>query len=432
MSVKREQSSPTTTKLTISADKALMSEVKNETLKRLGKQIRLSGFRPGKAPVGLVEKNIDSSQLQTEFLDDIVNRLYLQAVGSEKVRPVAQPQVTILKFVPFNTLEFTAEVESIGQVTLPDYTKIRASKRTVKVLDKEVDDVVANLQLRQAEKTEVKRAAKEGDEIVISFKGTDTKTKEPVKGADGIGYPLVLGSNTFIPGFEPNLIGLKAGSKKVFEITFPKDYGVAALQNRQVTFDVTVSKVQELNKPKADDAFAAKAGPFKTLADLKTDIRTQLLNEKQAEADREFENELLGKIAEALEVAIPAVLINEEVENTEQEVRQNLAYRGQTWPEYLTELGMSEEEYRNSLRGPAELRVKGGLALTEIADRENITVTPEEFDIRLQLLKGQYKDPSMQAELDKAENKRSILSRMLSEKTIAALSRYATAKPAKS
>jgi FKBP-type peptidyl-prolyl cis-trans isomerase (trigger factor) len=122
------------------------------------------------------------------------------------------------------------------------------------------------------------------------------------------------------------------------------------------------------------------------------------------------------------------VLVDEEVERTEQDVRQNVTYRGETWPEFLVGLGQSEEEYRQSLREPSERRVKAGLALTEIADREQITVTPEEFEVRLQLLKGQYKDPAVQAELDKPENKRSILSRILSEKTIARLSSYAEAK----
>jgi trigger factor len=428
VSVKREQPNVTTTKLTISADQALLSEVKNETLKRLGKQIRVSGFRPGKAPIGLVEKNVDSSLLQTEFLDVAINRLYSKALENEKVRPVSQPKVTVLKFVPFTTLEFMAEVESIGAVTLPDYTKIRLNKKTVKVLDKEIDEVIDNLQSRQADKVEVKRAAKEGDEVTLRFSGTDSKTHQPVKGADGDNYPLMLGSNTFIPGFEPNLIGLKAGSNKTFNLTFPKNYGVAALQNRQVTFDVTISKVHELTKPKTDDAFAAKAGPFKTLEALKADIRMQLLTEKQTEAERDFENELLSKIADDSQVAIPTVLVDEEVERTEQEVRQNLSYRGQTWAEFLAELGKSEEEYRDSLKLPAERRVRTGLVLTEIADREHITVTPEEFEIRLQLLKGQYKDPSIQTELDKPENKRSILSRLLSEKTIARLSQFATSK----
>jgi len=183
-------------------------------------------------------------------------------------------------------------------------------------------------------------------------------------------------------------------------------------------------------EPKIDAEFATKIGPFKTVEELRDDIKKQLSVEKQTELDRLFENELLEKIAATAHVDIPDSLINEEVERTEQQIRQNLAYRGQTWQEYLDEMGQTEADYRASLRQPSELRVKVGLVLTEVADREQITVTPEEFDMQLRLLKGQYQDPAMQAELDKPENKRTILSRMLSEKTIAKLSQYATSKTA--
>jgi trigger factor len=163
---------------------------------------------------------------------------------------------------------------------------------------------------------------------------------------------------------------------------------------------------------------------------LKSDIQKQLYSEKQVETERDYENELLEKIANESTVAIPNSLIDEEVKRIEQEVRQNLAYRGQTWSEYLKEEGKSETEYLKSLRDPSEKRVKIGLVLTEVAEQEKINVSPQELDMRLQLLKGQYKDPAMQTELDKPEAKRSIYSRMLSEKTIARLCDYATGKVA--
>src|SRR5690606_2381802 len=143
-----------------------------------------------------------------------------------------------------------------------------------------VEEVLDRLAVRDADKAEVQRAAKDGDEVWIDFKGVDAKTKEPVAGADGKDYPLALGSNTFIPGFEPELIGLKAGDEKTFPITFPKDYGVKALQSKKVEFTVTVKKVTEIQKPKLDDTFAAKVGPFKSIDDLKTDIKKQLTAER--------------------------------------------------------------------------------------------------------------------------------------------------------
>jgi len=429
MSVKKEQLNPTSVKLTIAADPATLAEVKNITLRRLPKQVKLPGFRTGKAPLSLVEKQANHAQLQSEFLDEAVNRLYGVAIQDERLRPIQQPNVTVTKFVPFTALEFTAEIEVVGDVTLGDYTKIRLAKKPVTVTEKDIDDVVHSLQLRLAERSDVDRASKQGDQVVIDFTGKDAKTNEPISGADGKSYPLILGSNTFIPGFEENIVGLKADEQKTFTITFPKDYGVKALQSRKVVFEVRVTKVQEVVEPKVDDAFAAKAGPFKSLRELRDDIKKQLLVEKQSAADKEYENDLLGKITDDSTVIIPSVLIDEEVRRSEQQIRQNLAYRGQTWQEYLAELEQSEEEYHASLRSPAERRVKAGLVLTEIADREKVVVTPEEFEIRLQMLKGQYTDAKMRAELEKVENQRSIMSNMLSEKTIAKLTVYAR-KPA--
>jgi trigger factor len=258
---------------------------------------------------------------------------------------------------------------------------ITADDKKVEVTAKDVNDVIDNLLMRSAEKKEVDRAAKSGDELVIDFSGTDALTNEPISGADGKDYPLVIGSNTFIPGFEDELIGAKKGAATTFTLTFPQDYGVAALQNRKVQFVVTVQKVTELQKPKLDDSFAASIGPFKTVAELKADIKKQLKNEKQQEANRDYDNELLEKIAAKSEVAIPDSLIEEEIGRLEEEEKRNIVYRGQTWEEHLAEEGITAEAHRDKQRPAAELRIKGGLILGEIAEQEKITVTPEQ-DIR--------------------------------------------------
>jgi trigger factor len=297
MQVTKEYTSPTSIKLNIEAGQALLDEVKQAVLAKLAANLKIQGFREGKAPLSLVEKNVDQSLLQTEFLEQAVNRLYVDAIVQENIRPVAQPEVNVKKFVPFTTLEIEAVAPAVGEIKLGDYRQIKVDKKPVKITDKDVEEVIAQLKTRAAEREEVKRAAKDGDEVVIDFSGTDTKTKEPISGADGKDYPLVLGSNTFIPGFEPNLIGLKAGDDKTFDIEFPKDYGVQALQSRKVTFKVTVKKVQQVVEPKLDDAFAAKVGQFKTVDELKADIKKQLQTERQQEAERAFENDLILKIA---------------------------------------------------------------------------------------------------------------------------------------
>lgn len=427
MQVNKKNISETKVQLVLSADADLLRAVKDETLRYVGTTLRLPGFRQGKAPLAIVEKNANPTTLQTEFLDRAMNRMYGDAVLQEELRPIAQPQVKINKFVPYDTLELEIEVDVMGEIKLPDYTKIKVAKKDIKITAKDVDGVIEQLKTRNAEKQDVDRASKEGDQVWIDFVGVDAKTSEPISGADGKDYPLALGSNTFIPGFEDNLIGAKAGDVKTFTLTFPKDYGVKTLQNRKVTFTVTVTKVQEVTEPKIDDAFAAKIGPFKTVADMKADIKKQLDNEKQYEADRAFADEVLMKITKDTKVVLPEPLVTEQVERLEKDQRQNLVYRGMTWQDFLASEGMTEEEYRTSLRPDAELRVKAGLVLSEIAEKEKITVTPEELEIRIQLLKGQYTDAQMHAELDKPENRREIASRMMSEKTVERLVGFASA-----
>jgi trigger factor len=427
MQVLKTQLSDTTIKLAITGDEATLESIKQQVLNDLKKKVKLPGFREGKVPLELVERNLDPNVFQNEFLDLALNRLYAAALDQERIRPVAQPKVNLTKFVPFTTLEFDAELEAIGAIKLPDYTKISVPRKAVKVTDKQVDEVIESLRLRMAEKKTVDRAAKDKDEIWIDFAGVDAKTKEPISGGEGNDYPLILGSNTFIPGFEDKLIGVKPGEEREFTLEFPKDYGVKALQGRKVTFKVTTTKVQEVVLPKVDDEFAAKAGPFQTVTELREDVKKQLAAEDNYQAQRDYESDLLAAISDKTEVAIPKSLVDEELDRVDREERQNLAYRGQTWQEHLAAEGVSEEEHREKNRAGAELRVKAGLILADIAEKENIQLTPQELDMQIELLKGQYQDDAMRSEIDKPENRREIASRMLTEKTISRLSEYSEA-----
>jgi trigger factor len=427
MQVKSSYTTDTEVKLSVNANFDELSSIKNQVLSTLGdKHANIPGFRSGKAPLGLIEKNINPELLQSEFIDSAVNQLYAQAIESEKLRPIDQPKIQIDKFVPFSTLEFSATINVIGKIKLADYKKIKMAKNPVKVSEKEVKEVIESLRKQAADKTEIKTAAKNGDQVTIDFTGVDTKTNQSINGADGKDYPLTLGSDAFIPGFEAELIGLKAGEKKTFTITFPKDYGVTTLQNRQVQFSVTVSKVEALSEPTVDDKFAKKVGPFDSLSELKADIKKQLKSEGETRAARDYQNALITKITELSELSLPQALIEEQLDRTETEEKQNLAYKGQTWNEHLVEEGVSEEEHRLKNRPGAELTLKASLVLGEIADQEKVTLTPEELEIRIQILKAQYQDKKMQAELDNPDNRQSLANQLMAEKTFKILTDYAT------
>lgn len=419
MQIRQNIQSPTETIVTVVLDAQNLEPIKNNVLRSFQSQVSLPGFRPGKAPLALVEKSIDQSKLQTNFLEEAINQSYPQAVKAENLRPVDRPEISIKKFVPFNMLEYDAKVTVISGVKLPDYSRIRKHKPAVKVTDDDISAVLESLRERAAKKEDVERPGQKSDQIWIDFQGTDENDK-PVKGADGKDYTLVLGSSTFIPGFEDNLVGLSAGQSKSFTLTFPMDYGLKALAGKKVRFLVNVKKVQAVTLPKLDDKFAATVGPFKALADLKRDIKKQLTIEKQRQADIEYESDLVREISSKTKFVIPDVLINDQVERMMQELEQNLSYKGQTLQEYFEIIGVDEDKYRQGeLKQKAQERVRASLVLAEIAEKEKIFVTPEELEVRMGLLKGKYTDRDMRIELDKPETKQDIAARLLSEKTVA-------------
>lgn len=362
-----------------------------------------------------------------DFMEHALNELYGKTIDAEKLRTAAPPKVTLKKFVPYTLLEFEAEVEIIGEIKIANYKATKRQIPKAKVSTKDIEDVLKNLQERSAERREVRAAVKTGDEVVIDFAGHD-KNGKPVVNANGKDYPLVIGSGSFIPGFEENLIGLKAGDKKEFSLTFPSDYGVVEMQGQKIIFETTVKKVSELVSQKIDDNFAVSIGPFKNLDELKEDIKRQLLVERQQQLERDFQNQLIADLANKSNIEVPEGLVDSQVMSMEEEEKKNLAFKGITWQEHLKEEGITEEEHRARHRDQAFQRVKGGLMLSEIAERENIEVSPAELDARIKELKSQYNDPDMQASLDTPDGRRDIAGRLMTEKTVAKVVAYATGK----
>lgn len=427
MHTTKKQLDPTNVQLTISVDAAELEPAKIAALKELAKDLKLAGFRKGHAPTAMVERVVDQRLLQNTVIDKALNEAYVSSINQEKLRPVGNPEVSITKFVPFTVLEIEAKVEVVGEIKLADYKKFKITKKLAPVSDQEVEAIIDDLLARDATKKEVKRAAATGDEVTIDFIGVDARSKKDISGAKGDDYPLVIGSNSFIPGFEPEIVGLKTDETKTFTVTFPKDYGAKELQNKKVEFTVKIKSVKERKLPKLDAAFVAKIGPFKTPAELRTDIRKQVGLEKDRQAQQQLESDLLQQLGEKTQVILPASMVEQELDRMDEEERRNLVYQGKTWQEHLKEEGKTDVDHREGHRSQAELRIRTGLALGEVAEREGIAVEQAEFEKRVAELKKQYTDVQMQAELSKPENQNDIASRILTEKTVAALVGYAAA-----
>jgi len=418
MHVEKTHVKSTEIKIIITASEVELEPIKNSTLKRLAKNIKVAGFREGKVPLQIAEKHLEPNTYQAEFLDEALTTLYAEATTQEKIRPTSSPEVNILKFVPFTELEFEVTTEVIGEIKLGSYKGLKLKVEKKKVTAKDISEVLDRVALQMSERKEVDRAAKSGDEVHMDFRGVDSKG-EPINGADGKDYPLILGSNSFIPGFEDNMIGMKSGDEKSFELTFPKDYGVKALASKKVTFTVNAKKINEMVVPKIDDELAQKVGPFKTVDDLKKDISKQLEFEAEQGFVRDQQNEAVRMLSESSTVELPDQLVEQQVVFETDELRRNLTYRGQTYQEFLEAEGKSEDEYKKEVIAPrASEQLKISILLSEIAEKEGLSITAEELQAQLQALRAEYSDPSMQQQLDKPENQRDIASRMLSQKVV--------------
>lgn len=425
MQVTTNKISETKVKLTIILGVEELVHAKNHELQEQAKNMKVAGFRPGKAPLPVIEKQLDQNQFQVSVINHAINDFYGKAVDEKQLKTLSQPEVEIGKFVPFTELTFTATVEIMPEIKLADYKKIKKTKPSVNVTAKDIDEVLQNLLSRSAVKEDSDKPAKSGDDVVIDFEGKD-KDGKPVAGASGKDYPLNLGSKSFIPGFEEGLLGVKKNDTKELQLAFPKDYHAKNLAGSKITFSVVVKNVQTATKPKLDDKFASSVGPFSTLNDLKNDVKQQLLEQKELEATNKLKDEIIEELVKKSKLVLPEILINDQISMLEHDFNQNLTYRGITKAEYLKQEGFkSEEEWKEQeLRPQADRRVSVGMVLAEVADKEKLTVTEEELHARIEQYKQQYQQSA--AQFDQPEMKREVISRLLTEKTVDHLYALAT------
>ena len=411
--------SDTRVEVTIVAERTELVAAEQVALKRMANNVKVNGFRKGHVPIEVVRKNVDPNELAQQTLDAALNRAVAEAFLGNKLQVLDRPEVEITKFVPGEALEFAAEADVLPEVKLGDYHKLTVEKKPVKIVKKEIDDVIERIQKGLAEKKETKAAAKLEDEVVIDFVGK--KDGEAFAGGTGKAYPLVLGSNSFIPGFEEALVGLKAGDKKDVELTFPKDYHAKDLAGQKVVFEVEVKTVNHIALPELNDEFAAKAGPFTSMSDLRKDIKAEMTAQAERKATDDLKDELVKQLVAKSEVGVPAVLRADQIQSLEQDLTQNLAYQGQTIEQYYETKGYADREawIEKEANAAADARIKAGLVLAELSKELKIESTADELAGRINAYKQQYaKNPEMAKRLDEPEVQREIANRLITEKTI--------------
>ncbi|HEY1085436.1 MAG TPA: trigger factor [Candidatus Saccharimonadales bacterium] len=411
--------------LTISVGKEELEVAEQVALVKLSKTVKVPGFRKGKVPASVAAKHVDPNILAQETADNALSKAVAEAFIAEDIQALARPEVELKKFVPGQEMEFTAEVDVVPPVKLGDYKKLGVKKDKATVSVKEVDDLIERMRSAQAEKKEVKRAAKSGDVIVIDFVGK--KDDVAFDGGKAEDYDLELGSNSFIPGFEEGLVGLKAGDKKDLKLKFPENYHVPDLAGADVVFETTVKKVQEKALPELNDEFAQKSGAgkeVKTVKDLKADIKKELELQKERESGEKYKDELVQALVEKSDIDAPQVLVDDQLHSIEQDMMQNLMYQNITLDQYLSTQGFKDRDewQKKEVIPAAQKRVKAGLALSELAKTLKVEATDEEKEAHLDRYRMQYaNNPEMAKRFDEPEVQRDVFNRLMTEKTVDAL-----------
>lgn len=411
--------SDTRVRVSITLGSSELAAAEQVALKKLAKDVKVPGFRKGHVPLEVVAKHVDPNMLGQETLENALSRAVAESFIDNKLQALERPEVEVKKFVPGETLEFTAEGDVMPEVKLGDYRKLKVKKTAITVDTKDIDEVIERIQKGMSEKKETTEPAASGDEAIIDFVGK--KDGEAFEGGAGSDYPLTLGSNSFIPGFEEALVGHKAGDALDVPLTFPEDYHAKQLAGQQVVFEVTINKVNKVVLPELTDEFAAKAGPFTSVEELRGDIEREIKAQKEREAGDDLKDDLVKQLVAKSKVAVPTVLREDQIRSIEQDLTQNLMYRGMTIDQYFEERGFADRDawVKAEAEEAADNRIKAGLVLAELSKELKIEATADELAEHINQYKTQYaNNPDMAKRFDEPEIQREVANRLITEKTV--------------
>lgn len=352
------------------------------------KYVAVPGFRKGKAPRKMIENLYGPEVFYSDAVEEIFPEVYKEAVLDQDYKVVGQPSVTDMQFGEDKTVELTIETALYPEVTLGQYKGLEVPKVAASVSDEEVEKELDKKANDVARIITVDRPAQEGDTAVLDYEGFADGV--PFDGGKDEGYELRLGSHTFIPGFEEQVIGLSAGDEKDINVTFPEEYHAKELAGKPVIFKIKVHEVKETQVPAKDDELAKDVSEFDTLAELREDIRANILKEKAEGIDRAFENAVLEKAAENAEMTIPAVMIDEEVKAELDRFDYQLRSQGMSLEQYSKMLGGDLSGFEKSIRPSAEQSLKLRLTLNAIAEAEKLEITEEEINAEYNTLAENY------------------------------------------
>lgn len=393
MSAKWEKQEGNTGVLTVELPAEKVNAALDKAFKKVVKQINVPGFRKGKMPRQMFEKRFGVESLYQDALELLVNENYPLAIDETGISPVDQPEIDFeMEDLGKNKdFKFTATVIVKPEVELGDYKGLEVKKQETTVTDEEIEQQLKDQQTRLAELVVKEDSAIEnGDTAVIDFEGF--QDGEAFEGGKGDNYSLEIGSGSFIPGFEEQLIGAKAGEEKEVVVTFPEEYHAAELAGKEATFKVNVKEVKGKELPELDDDFAQEVdSEVKTLDELRTKLKEKTATEKAAAADTALRDELVEKAANNAKIDIPNAMIETEIDRMMQEYDQNLQMQGLNLDLFYQFSGQDEAALRAQMKEDAESRVRVALVLEAIGEAEKIEATEEDINAELEKMTEQFK-----------------------------------------
>ncbi|KAA9000377.1 trigger factor [Paenibacillus spiritus] len=376
--------------LDVEVDAERVKEALDKAFNKVVKKANVPGFRKGKVPRPIFESRFGVESLYQDAIDILLPEAYREAVDQTDIFPVDRPEVDIEQFGKGQSFKFKAKVTVKPEVKLGEYKGLEVPVRKAEVTEEELGAELKRLQERHAELSVIEdEPAKLGDIAVIDFDGY--VDGEAFEGGKAERHSLELGSNSFIPGFEDQVVGMSTGDFKDVEVTFPETYHAEELAGKAAVFKVKLHEIKRKVLPELDDEFAKDVSEFDTLEEYKADLKKQLESRKEQELKGERENAVVERAAEGAEVEIPDAMIDSEVENMVRDFDTRLRQQGMNMDMFLSFSGQTREDLESQMKGDAEKRVRNNLVLEVIAKQENITASEEEVEEELSAMAEAYR-----------------------------------------
>ena len=389
MSLQVEKMEKNMAKLTIEVSAEELEKALQGAYLKQRKNIAVPGFRKGKVPRQMIEKMYGPEIFYDDAANALIPEAYAKAYDECELEIVSQPSIDVIQLEKGKAFIFTAEVATKPEVTLGEYKGLKVDKISTRVTAKEVDAKLEEEQKKNARTVVVTdRAVQDGDEVVLDFEGFVNGVA--FAGGKGENYPLTIGSGSFIPGFEEQLIGVEAEKEVEVNVTFPAEYHAEDLAGKEAVFKCTVHEIKVKELPELDDEFASEVSEFDTLDAYKADIKAKIKEEKLAEGNRKKEDQAVEKAVENASMEIPEAMIDTQVQQMIQEFAQRMQSQGLTMEQYFQFTGMTADKMREEMRPQAVKRIETRLVLEAIAKAENIEVSDEKVEEEIAKMAEMY------------------------------------------